>query len=76
MEDHFLTLPVAEPTRVDALLNLILVKVTEGLVSDMSGAFLGHRNHEITVFSILEGVPAELLPLTFGGLNGLIERVL
>lgn len=42
----------------------------------MSGAFLGHRDHEITVFSILEGVPAELLPLTFGGLKGLIERVL
>lgn len=42
----------------------------------MSGAFLGHRDHEITVFSIHEGVPAELLPLTFGGLKGLIERVL
>lgn len=66
MEDNFLTQLVTEPTRVDALLNLLFMN-TEGLASDMmTGAFLGHSNHEITEFSILEKVPAEL-PLISGG---------
>lgn len=66
MEDNFLAQLVTEPTRIDALLDLLLVN-TEELVSDMmAGGFLGHSNHEITAFSILEGVPAELLLLTSG----------
>lgn len=65
MEDNFLTQLITEPTKVDALLNLLFMN-TEGLVSNMvAGAFPGHSNHEITEFSILEGVRAEL-PLTSG----------
>lgn len=55
MEDNFLTELVAEPTRADALLDLLFVK-TDGFVSDMmAGAFLGCRNHEIRVFNSQRG---------------------
>lgn len=70
---------VTEPTRVDALLDLLFVN-TEGLVSDMTaGAFLGHGNYEITEFLILKGVASRtsfvFWQKDFGGLKELVDRV-
>ena len=63
--DDFLSQVLSEPTRKDALLDLLFVN-REGLVEDvMVGGCLGHSDHkmvEFKVFSVMRKRTAELLP--------------
>lgn len=50
MSDTFFSQGLSEPTRKDALLNLLFVN--RGLGDLMVGGCLGHNDHEITEFKI------------------------